>query len=542
MSLKDHLDLNKAYKRVQQDKRDDSWPDVANYADYERLLAENLEILRSQITTPSSYQAKMPLNIEMPKKGFTLRPGAVPMVDDRIVYQAIADLLSPHFQPESCVYSNRINQDLNSSRMFIHGVDLWLKFQEDAEKLCSSFPFMVETDITAYFEHINHDLMLHRIQDIFAAKIDKQVLRESKQLLQRMWRKWSRNKRFGIPQVNDASSFFANLYLDEFDKWMMRRGYVFMRYVDDMRIFAADEPSARRALAELITQLREMGLYVSSAKTAVKFTEDILLEAQGRSQQIDHIEHLLKSKESAKLEQAASMLEGFITELITNPTNFDDRHFRYCVNRFKKLKVNDLAMSAHDNVARAVLERLTSMPQSTDVFVDYLSLFPEDEFVQRTVIEFLEGAYNIYPWQEMLLLELLIRFNIVPELQDRVLSISRAIARNEYKHPACRGKAYVFWGKNGDYADRREMRNRYFDESREDIRRAILIGIQEMQTGELDNFLESILNDSFWIRMTAQYVRGLNNPKYHYYNPPAGFDIVETWESVDLDDLPNPSS
>ncbi|MCC6569856.1 MAG: hypothetical protein IT315_11520 [Anaerolineales bacterium] len=536
MSLKDHLDLIKAYKRVQQDKRDDTLPDIANYRDYERLLNENLEILRSQIHIPNQYQAKSPAFIDVPKKGFTLRPVALPKIDDRIIYQAAADYLAPHFQPEPCVYSNILSREASSSRMFLPGVELWLKFQGDVEDFCTKFPYMVETDITAYFEHIDHRLLINRIQDIFGKKVDDDILKDIKVLLPRLWRRWNKNKNFGIPQVNDASSFFANLFLDELDKWMLRQGHVFLRYVDDMRVFTQDEPTARRALADLITELRDMGLYIASGKTSIKETPVVLAELREKSERMNIIEVEIKSGIPERLEAAAQMLQEFIGELISSPDKFNDRQFRYCVNRFKRLKVNELAMNVHDDVANEVLSRLTTMPYSTDIFVDYLSLFPESENVQSRAIGFLESNYNIYPWQELLLLELLIRLDIIPDLMDRALSVSRVIARSNHKHPACRERAFVFWGKNGDYADRREIRGRYHDEPQEEIRRAIMVAIQEMQAGERNNFLTTASNDSTALRMTAEYVQNLGNPLYHYYNPPSGFEISEDWDSNDIDD------
>jgi len=536
MSLNEHLDLHKAYKRIQQDKRDDTLPDIANYRDYERLLNENLEILRSQIHIPNQYQAKTPSFIDIPKKGFTLRPVALPKIDDRIIYQAVADFLAPHFQPEPCVYSNILSRELNSSRMFLPGVDLWLKFQNDVEIFCTKFPYMVETDITAYFEHIGHRLLTNRIQDIFAKKVDETVLKDIKVLLPRLWRRWNKNKDFGIPQVNDASSFFANLFLDELDKWMLRQGYIFLRYVDDIRVFTQDEPTARRALADLITELRDMGLYVASGKTSIKETSVVLAELREKSERMNLIETEIKSGVPARLEVAAQMLQEFIAELINDPEKFNDRQFRYCVNRFKRLKVNKLALDAHDNIANEVLNRLTTMPYSTDIFIDYLSLFSESENVQRRTIEFLESNYNIYPWQELLLIELLIRLEILPELQDRALSVSRVIARSNYKHPACRERAFVFWGKNGDYADRREIRARYHNETQEEIKRAILFAIQEMQTGERNNFLATASNDSTALKMTADYIQSLSGSLYHYYKPPSGFEISEDWDSNDIDD------
>ena len=539
MPLDEILDLKKAFSRVMQDKHDDTWPDIVGYRDYRRILDENLISLKSRVAEPNSYAASLPLGIDLPKKGFTLRPGVVPLIDDRVVYQAVADFLFPFFAAEPCVYSNLPSGSPNSPRMFVPGVELWLKFQSAVEKNCRAYPYVVETDITAYFEHISHDLLLHRLDDLFLPSVDKRTLREIKQLLTRLWGRWNKGpSRYGIPQMNDASSFFANLYLDELDKWMLRHGYVFLRYVDDMRIFVPDEPSARRALAELVTQLREMGLYVASAKTAIKETHSVLSELiQGR-QRMDAIEAELKSPTPQRLEKASVMLEEFVNELIHTPEYFNDRHFRYCVNRFKKLRVNGLGKESHARMATEVLKRFKSMPYSTDIFVDYLSLFSDDDSVQCEVLEFLEGPYNIYPWQEMLLLELLIRLKISFEHLDRAARIARSIALNTQKHPACRAKALVLWGKNGDYADRREIRARYYNESREDIRRAIIFAIQEMQAGERDNFYNTILNDSGAIRLTAQYVRTLSNSEYHYYNPPAGFELLESPEnSDDIDEL-----
>ena len=537
MSLNEFLDFHKAYKRVQQDKRDDTLPDIANYRDYEKFLDENLNVLRSQVHTPNQYQAKTPAFIDIPKKGFSLRPVAIPKIDDRVLYQSIADYLSPHFQPEPCVYSNILSRDTNSSRMFLPGVDLWLKFQNDVENLCNQYSYVVETDITAYFEHIGHRLLINRIQDIFAGKIPDSALKDIKIILPRLWRRWNKNKDFGIPQVNDSSSFFANLFLDELDKWMLRHGYIFLRYVDDMRVFTNDEPTARRALASLITELRDMGLYIASGKTSIKETSVVINELKEKSEQMNLIEIEIKSGSPDRLLIAAQMLQEFITELISRPEKFNDRQFRYCVNRFKRLKVNNLALDSHDSIADDVLNRLTTMPYSTDIFVDYLSLFTDSYNVQVRTIEFLESNYNIYPWQELLLLELLIRVDVLPELHDRALSVCRTIARSNHKHPACRERSFVFWGKNGDYADRREIRSWYHNENQEEIKRAILFAIQEMQVGERNNFLSTASTDSTGLKMAAEYVQSLNNPIYHYYNPPAGFQISESWDSNDIDDL-----
>ncbi len=279
MLLSSFLDFNKAFRRINQDRRDDAWPDVVGYRDIKSHLDEFIQYLCINTQQPKQYKAHSPLLIDIPKRGFTLRPGIVPLIEDRIIYQACADYLAPHFVAENNVYSNRLADD-NEDQMFIQGVELWIDFQNKIEEYCGIYPFVVETDITAYFDHINHDLLLSRISDLFAKSVGHDELDNIRAILTRLLNGWSFYglKKFGIPQINDASSFFANLYLDEFDKWLLAQGLVALRYVDDIRIFAEDEPKARNALADVIVKLRDIGLSVASGKTKIKKSEDVLLE------------------------------------------------------------------------------------------------------------------------------------------------------------------------------------------------------------------------------------------------------------------------
>ena len=86
MALIDHLDFAKAFRRINEDRHDDAWPDIVGYRDYKRNLEENMLLIRGNILTPNRYQIGLPLTIDLPKRGFTLRPGVVPLIDDRMAY------------------------------------------------------------------------------------------------------------------------------------------------------------------------------------------------------------------------------------------------------------------------------------------------------------------------------------------------------------------------------------------------------------------------------------------------------------------------
>lgn len=538
MGPQDNLDLPKAFRRVDSDRRDDAFPDIVGYRDYKKGLGENLNILRERIKNFGEYKADLPLSIDLPKRGFTLRHGVVPLIDDRITYQAIADLLSQHFNPEPSVYSNKLAGQ-NSNQMFMQGVELWIAFQNKVEEYCHQYPFVVETDVAAYFDHINHDLMLSRISDLFSKSIDSDELKAIKKLLKGMWGRWNMGyiKNFGIPQINDASSFMANLYLDELDKWLVSNRLVYLRYVDDIRIFAPNEPQARKALAELIVKMREMGLYVASSKTKIKKASDVLGELTKGRDQIRDIETEIDSNDAERMNFATEKLKSYFVQLVSVPQDFNDRLFRFCVNRFKRLQVTGLGGDTHDRVISEVLMRLTTMPESTDVFVDYLSLFTDNELIQVSVLDFLESSYNIYPWQEMLLLELLVRVNLLPNLLLRAKQYANSVIVTN-KHPACRARAYVFLGKNGTYAERRNIRSWYSRESDESAKRAIIVAIQEMQAEERNHFYKGITDESRNIGQIIGYIQNLPEPTYDYYNPPSPYDVIPPdYDSDDLFDL-----
>ncbi len=508
------------------------------YRDIKRNLNQVISNIQSQISVPNQYNANPAFLIDLPKRGFTLRPGLVPKIEDRIIYQAIADFLAPHFIPECSVYSNRLAGN-DSSQMFVQGVELWIEFQNTIAEYCQIYPYVVETDITAYFEHIKHDLLLSRISDIFLQEIGQNEFNNIRIMLSRLLSQWCTYgiNNFGIPQINDASSFFGNLYLDEVDKWLVSNNMVSLRYVDDICIFASGESQARQALAKLIVKLRQMGLYIASGKTKIKTSVDVLSDLEASRNQVRLIETEIDSREPERLENAGNMLQDFFINLISNPDEFNDRQFRFCINRFKKLHVSGIALNVQEIVIREIINRLSTMPESTDIFIDYLSLLPDNNDVQAQIINFLEGSLNIYAWQEMQLLELLIRSNIHQSLNLRLTQHANAVISSN-QHPACRAKAIVLLGKIGSYAERRDIRARYYNEDREDIHRSIITAIQEMRLSERNNFYGDISRDSARISMTTNYIQSLDQPRYHYYNPPSPYDVIPPEnDSDDLYDL-----
>ncbi len=528
MSWIENLDFDLAWRRVKKDMGDDPYPDLLHYKDVELRWGEFREDLLTRITGgEETYHPESFRTIDTPKRGFSLRPTGAMHIRDRILYQAIADYLAPHFTPEQSVFSYHLASP-TSPWMFLQGIEQWKLFEKEAERLSHECTHILETDLTAYFEHIDHRRLARRLDDIFPG-VDRSMMRPLKQHLSYLLKTWSRNTLYGIPQVNNPSSFFGNLYLDEFDKLLTRGGFIYLRYVDDIRVFVNSIPDARKALALIVETLRRSGLYISSGKTRIIPSEQFIRELDESRDTLNQIDGAFSSRSRSQIEEVLPTLQEFFNSTIQDENDFRDRHFRFCIYRYRKLKAFQIGGDIHQPVVETVLGKLYNLPSATDVFALYLSLFPSVAEIPIGILDFLESNFNIYAWQEMHLLEVLIRilnpgdYTII----DRAKRYARTLIQSGGNHPSIRAKAYILLGKIGDWADRRNMRDNYYNENDIEVQKAILVAIQEMNLEERNNFFRNIQNDNEDIKHVVTYLSNLDQPKYHYFNPPAPEDLVD---------------
>ena len=132
---------------------------------------------------------------------------------------------------------------------------------------------MLVTDLSNFFENVSRvqiiDALESAVPALAATGPEKLQIRNAIATLDRLLTEWTFSRDHGLPQNRDPSSFLANILLSSVDKEMTRRGYDYYRYVDDIRIIAGSELHARRALQDLIRQLRTVGLNINATKTEI---------------------------------------------------------------------------------------------------------------------------------------------------------------------------------------------------------------------------------------------------------------------------------
>ncbi len=415
------LNIERAIKRVKLDIKDDWFQDPLKYedilsADYVRNKLERI------VETNGDYKPRKALHFDIPKPGFTIRYSSETDIVDRVIYQAIVDLIADDLDKRHSgrIYSHRINRERENEKYFFrYAVEEWKKFIVDTSlELSSNNNVLLLTDLTNFYENIAIK-DLKDVLDLFTPSDSNEVeYKACTELLKVILENWSeRNTKRGIPQNRDASSFIANIFLHPVDDAMQKAGYNYFRYMDDIRIVCKTKFEAKKALKHLILELRKKGLNVNSKKTQildydnVNERTEIEKNLKSSDRNIEQIEAFLKSKNARDVQIAIPMLRTKVLSLIEN-NNTLDREFRYCINRLERIARNTRLADKIDfnPITKRILKELVDQPWSTDTFARYLNsvkLLDEDFLVIKDLL--LDKTKNIYEWQSFYLWCLLTR-------------------------------------------------------------------------------------------------------------------------------------
>jgi RNA-directed DNA polymerase len=185
--------------------------------------------------------------VPIPKPNGGTRTLGIPNVQDRLIQQAILQVLTPVFDPGMSAHSygfrpGRSTHDaLDAARAYVAAGKTWV----------------VDIDLKSYFDQINHDKLMHAV----ASKVrDKPLLRLIGDYLRAPMQGADGSKRArerGTPQGGPLSPLLANIYLHPLDVELEKRGIAFVRYADDIALFAGSERAARRLLASVVKWIEE---------------------------------------------------------------------------------------------------------------------------------------------------------------------------------------------------------------------------------------------------------------------------------------------
>jgi len=254
--LLDRRALARAFEKVRRGKGAPG-VDGQTISDFQSGLLEELTRLVSELRT-KTYQPQPVRRVSIPKPDGGERHLGIPSVRDRVVQQALLDILQPifdpGFHPSSYGYRPKrsCQQAVAKATMFIRRYGL---------------KHVVDMDLSKCFDKLDHDLILSSIR---RRVTDGSILRLVELFLVSgvmIDGNWEATE-VGSPQGGVVSPLIANIYLDAFDQEMKRRGHRIVRYADDILILCRSEVGARNAL-RIATEILEgdLKLTVNRDKT-----------------------------------------------------------------------------------------------------------------------------------------------------------------------------------------------------------------------------------------------------------------------------------
>ncbi len=255
--------LNRAYKRVKANKGAPG-VDGMTVGDLRGWIADNRERLIVSLLD-GSYRPQPVRGVEIPKpEGKGVRQLGIPTVVDRLVQQAILQVLEPLLDPGFSA----------SSFGFRPGRGAHDALHQAREYVADGRTIVVDIDLEKFFDRVNHDMVMarlsRRIGDIGLLGIIRRFL-QAGMLADGV----CIERQEGTPQGGPLSPLLANLLLDDLDKELEKRGHRFCRYADDCNIYVRSEAAGQRVMASVTAFLEgKLRLRVNREKSAVAPVEE----------------------------------------------------------------------------------------------------------------------------------------------------------------------------------------------------------------------------------------------------------------------------
>jgi RNA-directed DNA polymerase len=254
-SILEMENIREAYRAVKANKGAPGI-DGMSIEEFGASFARRWEVIRLKLKEGTYVPAPV-LGVEIPKPQGGTRLLGIPSVQDRVIEQAIHQVIGPRFESKFSEHSygfrpgRSAHAAVKAAQQFITEGKCWV----------------VDIDLKAFFDQVDHDILMREVRKEME---DKSVLKLiGKYLKAAMVVKGERRKRAkGTPQGGPLSPLLANIYLHPLDEELERRGLSFVRYADDIAIYVSSPRAAERVLLSITQWLaKELKLEVNQEKS-----------------------------------------------------------------------------------------------------------------------------------------------------------------------------------------------------------------------------------------------------------------------------------
>jgi len=245
-----------AYRRVAENRGAPGIDDLT-VAEFKDWLKGHWPSVKAALLD-NRYLPEVVRAVDIPKPSGGVRTLGIPTVLDRLIQQALLQVLQPIFEPEFSESSygfrpgRNAQQAVLAAQRYVHEGRRWV----------------VDIDLEKFFDRVNHDMLISRV----ARQVkDDRILKLIRRYLEAglMREGMVEARRQGTPQGGPLSPLLSNILLTDWDRELERRGHAFCRYADDCNIYVRSEAAGQQLLARMTTFLQErLRLQVNESKSA----------------------------------------------------------------------------------------------------------------------------------------------------------------------------------------------------------------------------------------------------------------------------------
>ena len=251
-----------AWKRVRKNKGSPGMDGmtIEQTPDY---LREHWPEIRGQLLS-GTYKPKPVKRVEIPKPGGGIRKLGVPCVVDRLIQQAVLQVLQKRWDPTFSEHSYG----------FRPGRSAHQAVAQAQAYIAEGYHWVVDIDLEQFFDRVNHDRLLARVAERVK---DKRLLKLIRAFLNAgvLENGLVCPTDEGTPQGGPLSPLLSNVVLDELDQELERRGHRFCRYADDSNIYVRSQRAGERVMASVSQFVtKRLKLRVNESKSAVARPEE----------------------------------------------------------------------------------------------------------------------------------------------------------------------------------------------------------------------------------------------------------------------------
>lgn len=248
--------MQRAWKRVKANKGA-AGVDGRDIAETGRYLVNALPTIRNELMA-GTYRPSPVRRVGIPKPDGSERELGIPTVVDRLIQQALLQILQPLIDPTFSEHSH----GFRPGRRAREAVLAAQRHVQDGYRV------VVDVDLEKFFDRVNHDVLMSRLQRhvreagvlrLIRAYLDAGIMHQGVVT----------QREQGTPQGGPLSPLLANVLLDEVDRELERRGHRFVRYADDCNVYVRSQKAGQRVMVLLKRRYDKLHLKINESKSAV---------------------------------------------------------------------------------------------------------------------------------------------------------------------------------------------------------------------------------------------------------------------------------